>query len=366
MQLLKLRCKPGAQFRLGSRSLDRTDSIIHSDTLFSGLANVWANIFGDVETLCDWFDGDAPKVRMSSGFYAVERRSASEVLNTIYFLPRPPIEVDSDPDEGVKAWKKVRFISLGVYNRLGKLASDQSGLYRSGEKLLEHVNIGGKCLCTAAEIGGTANRAAADNKLAMFTAEPNAPKVHVHKRDDKDAFYTETNLQFRDVPLNGSEFLRGHFYVLIDHSLAETDWNKLLACFRILADEGVGGERSTGKGRFESVEVERLPDELQNLPDSSDLFLSLSMLSPRDQAEFNQLEAYDLTLRGAWTLGNDDEDDGDTKANRTREFHRKQVRLVQEGALLSEEVRGRIVDVSPDNNPSHPIYRNGTAFTIPI
>ncbi len=364
MQLLKLRCKPGAQFRLGARSLDRTDSIIHSDTLFSGLANIWAMTFGDVETLRDWFDGATPKVRMSSGFYAVERRTTDKVLNTIYFLPRPPIDIDLDPDSGVKAWKKIRFISLGVYKQLGRLTSDKPGLYNAAGKLLEHVNIGGRCLCTDAEIGGFTNVDKNNRPLAMFTSTPNAPKVHVHKRVDKDAFYTETNLQFRDVPINGSEYLRGHFYVLVDHSLPDADWKKLLACFRILADEGVGGERSTGKGRFESVQLENLPDELQNRTDRSNLFLSLSMLSPRNQEEFDHLEAYDLTLRGAWTLGQDYEED--TEKNIPREFHRKQVRLVHEGALLSAHVRGRVVDVSPDKNIFHPIYRNGTAFTIPI
>lgn len=366
MELLKLRCRPGAQFRLGSRSLDRTDSIIHSDTLFSGLANVWAMIYGDVETLRNWFDSATTKVRMSSGLYAVERRTKDKVLNTIYFLPRPPIDIDMAPDSGVKIWKKVRFISLGVYKQLGKLTSDQPGLYATSEKLLEHVNIGGKCLCTAAEMGGAGNVAVKNTPPAMFTSQPSAPKVHVHKSEDKDAFYTETNLQFRDVPLNDSEFLRGHFYVLIDHALPEADWNKLLACFRILADEGVGGERSTGKGRLESVEVENLPDELLNLNDRSHLHLSLSMFSPRDQEEFDRLEAYDLTLRGAWTIGKNETEDEDKRDKKSPKFHRKQVRLVHEGALLSSEVRGRIVDVSPDKNGSHPIYRNGTAFTIPI
>ena len=354
MNIIHLKCSPGAQFRLGSASLNRTDAIIHSDTLFSGLATIWAMVYGDVERLAGWLrDGEIPKLQLSSGFYALEHYKADSVIKTIYFIPKPPIDIQLDDGTQYKDWKKIAYISLGVYQKLtaDNLEVSDSGAICCTLNLLDNVVIGKRCLCTSEELMPPKNQ----KPLKAFVAPATSPKVHVHKIGDEDALYSETNLRFKDIPLEDDEFLRGHFYVLVKHQLTEKDWQQVLTCLRILADEGIGGERSTGKGRIESIKVCE-PDPILCQPVSKSKYhLLLSMLAPRKN-EVDSLLQYDLITRGAWTLGK----------NGAGPRHRKQVRLIREGALLSKQVRGRLLDISPDNNKSHPIYRSGVGFSLPL
>ncbi len=119
-----------------------------------------------------------------------------------------------------------------------------------------------------------------------------------------------------------------------------------------MADEGVGGQRSSGKGQFRDVrEVTiTLP-----LPEDASRYLGLSVISPADSSEFETLDRYELFVRGGGSLGWRGEG----------EKHRKQARFVREGAVMSRNIRGSVVDLSPDTETGS-IKRNRRNFAIPI
>ncbi len=328
----------GAQFHLGERELDDTSDILHADTLFSALANVYEMALSGAKTLINLMN--AGKVRFSSGFYAVQFDKRS-----IFFLPKPPFDY-SGVDERKKL-KKVRYISTGVWKRLLSTFDYQNLLNPSCSlDLLTFPSIGGEFVYTDEELAGVEQL---DNKV--FRSTQTAPKVKVHTTDDDDRLYHETTVQFTPIRLENGD-IRGVFYVFLEHTLAPDELKEFMAALRIMADEGIGGQRSSGRGQFASVELVDV-----DLPSISHpaLHLGLSLISTASDTEFHDdLLGYELILRGGGSLGK----------TGIAEEHRRQARFVREGALLRQNITGQFVDVSPKQNMT--ILRNGFNFAIPI
>lgn len=328
----------GAHFHLGERELDDTSDILHADTLFSALANVYEMALSGADTLIGLMNSG--KLRFSSGFYAVKFDKRS-----IFFLPKPPVEYQS-PDARKKL-KKVRYISLGVWKRFLN-TFDYQNLQKPSCSLdlLSFPLIGGEFVYTEEELAGVEQL---DNKV--FRSIQTAPKVKVHTTDDDDRLYHETTVQFTPILLENG-YIQGSFYLFFEHTLAPDELKEFLAAIRILADEGIGGQRSSGRGQFASVELVDV-----DLPSITHpvLYLGLSLISLTSDAEFHQgLLDYELVQRGGGSLGK----------KGIEEKHRRQARFVREGALLRQNIQGRFVDVSPEQNGI--ILRNGFNFAIPI
>ncbi len=338
MQAILLIPENGAQFHLGERELDDTSDILHADTLFSALANVYEMALSGAKTLINLMN--AGKVRFSSGFYAVQFDK-----RTIFFLPKPPFDYSGVDDR--KRLKKVRYISTGVWKRLLSTFDYQNLLNPSCSlDLLTLPSIGGEFVYTDEELAGVEQL---DNKV--FRSTQTAPKVKVHTTDDDDRLYHETTVQFSPIRLENGD-IRGMFYLFLEHTLAPDELKEFMAALRIMADEGIGGQRSSGRGQFASVELVDV-----DLPSISHpaLYLGLSLISTASDTEFHDdLLGYELILRGGGSLGK----------MGIAEEHRQQARFVREGALLRQDITGQFVDVSPKKNGT--ILRNGFNFAIPI
>jgi CRISPR-associated protein Csm4 len=133
----------------------------------------------------------------------------------------------------------------------------------------------------------------------------------------------------------------------------------------VLADEGIGGERSAGYGQFTS-QIEPVPD--QDWPGYSGAdggMLTLSLVHPT-YAEAGQLARswYSLTTRRGWV--------GTPGALAVR---RADVVMLSEGSLLPtspDELFGEMVDVTPPRWPAHvprlsdPLVRWGYALSVGV
>lgn len=339
MQAILLIPENGAQFHLGERELDDTSDILHADTLFSALANVYEMALSGADTLIGLMK--TGRLRFSSGFYAVEYHSQS-----ILFLPKPPVEY-----QGInvrKKLKKIRYLSVGVWKRFLESFDYQHPEYLvCSLDLLSFPSIGGEFVYTEEELAGVEEQL--DNKV--FRSTQTVPKVKVHTTDQEDCLYHETTVQFTPIQLEKG-YISGAFYVFLEHSLAFDELEEFMAAMRIMADEGVGGQRSSGRGQFASVELVDV-----DVPSCQNplFYLGLSLISPANNDEFhNGLHSYELMLRGGGSLG---------KMGKAEE-HRRQARFVREGALLLQNIQGKFVDVSPEQNGT--ILRNGFNFAIPI
>lgn len=339
-----LRCRPNAQFHFGKVASDAnmgladTSDFIHSDTLFSALVSIHARLFSVAETneFVEQFDTGVLKI--SSAFYCLE----SPERKVTYFLPKPmrydaetftdSAEIEISKRDKAKAVKRIRFLSLDLW---------KEGF--SGDELYEHCKQptlqNGTFACTQSE----------EKELGevRFFSRQTLPKVFVHQPTQTDSLYSQTNIQLADNE-NGSKV---HFYFLAEGELSES----FKTCLHILADTGIGGERSTGCGFLEGVDF--LKDSpFENLQGSQRV--ALGLLSPTED-EVSKLKFYKTLLRGGRRLGN-------PEIREDKDVYLQQLRMVREGAVLSETVAGQIVDIPPKNRTKTPFKRYGKGIFLPF
>jgi CRISPR Csm4 C-terminal domain len=136
---------------------------------------------------------------------------------------------------------------------------------------------------------------------------------------------------------------------------ADKEWEaRVRSAVRLLADTGFGGERSRGWGRAASPQFSDASNLFGNAAANGTWWL-LSLYSPgeTDVVDWSHGE-YSTATRGGWT---------DSQAGAGP---KKQVRMIEEGSVLSAgELRGRAVDVAPDGF-AHPVYRAGFALAVPV
>lgn len=144
------------------------------------------------------------------------------------------------------------------------------------------------------------------------------------------------------------------------------------ACLRLLADNGIGTDRSSGNGAFEwtSEDWDTLQLEVPDNP--AGRWMALSLFIPKTEKDMGVLgqAAYELTKRGGYISSSTDEDYA------LLTIRKKSVYAFEEGSMLQcdDAPEGQIVDLRPNesllNNKEqktalHPVYRSGRALFIP-
>ena len=154
---------------------------------------------------------------------------------------------------------------------------------------------------------------------------------------------------------------------------AETAWaGKVEGAFRLLADTGFGGRRSSGWGRTEAPQFEQgtLPGLLMpklgralgnggngRADAGTSLYWLLSLYSPTgtDAVDWSGGD-YQLVSRG-----------GHIESAGASSTKKKRARMISEGSVLAANVEpaGAVVDVAPDGF-AHPVYRSGLALALKL
>ena len=251
MEVAILKCLPNTQFHLGKSSLENSFHVIHSDTLFSAIITVFNQVYpDDVDDLVGAFkNGD---IKISSAFHCLEYNS-NEYL---FFLPKPQ-KYHYVGGTKIKESKKIKYFSVGVWNQ----APHPDDLLEGPRAL-----IGGTHLVTDEELerlgikppNGSSKREQLNKRLqeVKFVKEVIYPKVRVHADSQTDVFYHQVNVQLQALDFWGKasrQKNQTHFYFLLEYRSATPFADRVKQIIRLLADEGIGGERSTGCGSFEYV-----------------------------------------------------------------------------------------------------------------
>ena len=124
MLLVKLISKRRNYFSIGKDYTNNTSVVVHSDTLFSAICNNLRLIYGR-SVLEDFLTAisessavNKTPFRISSCFHYVDVYRESELVNTLYFLPKPSIRLPFDPvsqqnlNESSKLFKKIEICLL--------------------------------------------------------------------------------------------------------------------------------------------------------------------------------------------------------------------------------------------------------------
>jgi CRISPR type III-A-associated RAMP protein Csm4 len=335
---LLIRLRPTGPWRIGpdSGDRDRVDRVFHSDSLYSACTSAMSQL-GLLE---EWLDATAravePAVRLGSLFPFQG--------DTLYVTP--PNTLWPPQASSKIRWKGARFVPLSVVESLvaGRAISEDRWL------------IDGASECLIPMVAPM-----------MTPPSPGPFRVSVRSSAAADrngtavAPHSTACLEF--TPSSGLWTIAA-----FSNSAAREHWTApLTAALRLLADSGLGGERSRGWGRSEMPEITagELPGLLLR-PSSfqhggsqagAPAWWLLSLFHPAssDWVDWSQ-GSYALTIRGGRVESSSGWGEG-----------KKPTRMVTEGSVIvaAAEPRGGATDVAPDGF-AHPVYRAGFALAIQI
>jgi CRISPR/Cas system CSM-associated protein Csm4 (group 5 of RAMP superfamily) len=341
-----VRFRPAGPWRIGpdSGARDRTDCIYHSDTLFSAVTHAMAQM-GSLE---EWLDATArnaegPAVRFSSCF---------PFLEDVNFVVPPRSVWPPAPSAKVR-WGNARFVPLSVTSAL--LSEQQLGD--------DWWRVDGPSECLLPAEG-------------PYISGPFRTSVRAHAAVDR--------VRSSGVEVHRTaclEFAKGAGLWAVAsfaNDEAEARWKESVkAALRLLADTGLGGERSLGWGRSEAPEFNEgaLPDLIlppvvtpapaetapegespaRPAPETAWWLLSLFSPGPQDAVDW-QRGSYSIRNRG-----------GRVESPARSGDPKKVLPMVEEGSVLvaAAAPRGTAPDVAPDGFP-HPVLRAGFALAIPV
>jgi CRISPR type III-A-associated RAMP protein Csm4 len=322
---LLIRLRPTGPWRIGpdSGDRDRVERIFHSDALFSAVTSAIARLGG----LEEWLDATArteePAVRFSSCF---------PFQGDTRFIVAPR-NVWPPPASPKVRWKGARFTPLDVVKSL-----------LSGRAIGEDKwTIDGPSECL---VPMSSNPVTGPFRVAVHTS------AAMDREGVAVAPHSTACLEF--TPGSGLWFLAA----FSDDAARERWTGPLTGAIRLLADSGMGGERSRGWGRFEMPEI-RSGDLSQLLFDSpgSGAYWLLSLFHPAesDGVDWNQGN-YAIATR----VGRVESEAGWGEIKQS-------TRMIAEGSVLvsSSDLRGSVKDVAPEGF-AHPVYRSGHAIAIPV
>jgi len=302
--LYKLKFKSPLHVGFREEFLESTEDYIHSDTLFSAFCNSYLLFYGEkkLNELLEKFKTGQPPFLISSSFYWIG--------NELYF----PIPLNQFPAE--KEFKKVKFIDMTNFEKI-----------REGKKIEE--------LMKSEDIEKL-------NKDLSSAIQRNIiPRVRINRLNKKTEYFHFSEITFSQ---NSGLF----FLVEFKESSFQKEFDAVL---NLLGDEGLGGDRTVGKGLFKVVEKKKI--EFKTFSDE-DSFVLLSLTYPKEE-EIKYLRDgfYEIISREGYIF---------SPFGKT--LRRKSIRMVKEGAVVRKEIKGEIVEVTPREFKRHPVYRYGLAFSL--
>ncbi len=314
MKFIVCRLKPKGPLHLGEREAWREGSaeFIHSDTLFSAFCHCYQLLYGkdELEDLLNLFCSPKPPFYFSSAF---------PLWQGDYYFPVPKNQLPT-----TKEAKKIQFI-------------EKTGL----ERLLE---------------GSILEEVIHTTKYIPAMTEPNYPWVLENVPRVSLSRYSNHPIEDGGYFHFGLVFYRpdAELFFLIKYDNVNFQ-KKVEATIRLIADEGIGGDRSSGKGLMHPPVFDKL--EI-NTPNNADGVLSLSLYYPSDEKELNGINKsfYDLIERKGYIY-----------SPYGMSLRRKTIRMFTEGSVFPEQPLkyGRLVNVKPDMFEHHNVYRYGFIFALP-
>jgi len=297
-------------FHVGEREniLEKTEVYIHSDTLFSAFCHNYLLLYGSkkLENLLEKFTQGNPPFKISSAFPWWDDK---------FFFPIPLNQIPKE-----KELKKITFIEKDGFEKLllgqplEEIAKNFQTIPTQKEKSKpwETVNV--------PRIG-----------LSRLTNHPGENYFHFG-----EVIYQENSGLFFLIDFKDENFEK-----------------EFKATMNLMSQEGIGGDRTVGKGLF------KIPEFLDlefNLPQTLDATITLSLYSPTKE-EIPEIRKgyYEIKERSGYIyspLG--------------RNIRRKSIRMIVEGSVFPGDKKGQLANVTPEIfQDKHKIYRYGLYFSLP-
>lgn len=350
MNLYKLITPNNTKIRVGKTGWNDSDDIIHSDTLFSAVINCYVLLYGQDKVKNFIYEFENGNIKISSIFYSVDIFENENFIKTINFLPKPflriqPLEQKKNENPAdTKKIKKIKFVSEKLFSDIIENYDIKS--YISNTDLINNrYAVGDEFCCCYDELEHSFKKSFKN----IVTEQKNAidrETAQVKKDEqEKGQLFNEIDIELTQIKGN-NYILKPNLYFFVDiNSDFEKQFN---ASVRLMCDEGLGGERSFGKGLFKGLKI--IENHKTNFSNPSDIFVNLSLLNPQKELDLfkNSVISYDSIIRGGWI----------------NNIRKKNVRMIKEGSVFKNKINGQLVDVSYNKFNKHKIYQNGIGFYL--
>jgi len=354
MKFLAVKIKPRSSFHLGEREEWREGSkaYIPADTLFSALVHCYQLLYGDTDNFIGEFREDPPFL-LSSAFPFWR--------DDLYFpLPRNKFLLPEDI-QSLKNMLKEKYSGEGRKSRCNKSLNvkdikkiqyvNLSALIYllSGEKLISFIQkyLDDRSLKTLPLlIDSEVEEKTQPERSKIPWKINNVPRIALNRLTSHPG---ENFFHFGEVYYEKQAGL----FVLVKINRPEWE-NKIKALFYLLSHEGVGGDRTCGKGILEKPEFIQI--ELPEIENGDGIYC-LSPYYPPDNERAGLAEGYyELEERKGYIF-----------SPWGRSLRRRSIRLFVEGSVFprDKERRGALVDVTPEAFKAHPVYRYGLLLSLP-
>ena len=309
---------------------EMTDEILHSDTLFSSIISRWNTFYDDnMEEIIK-----NPPFLISSAFPFKEDE---------FFFPRPMVRIRKEEDDDVyigKKLKKVKFLSKILFEKV-----------LNGEEIKFSNEILEKNTFQNGIFWTNYNCSELPEEKQIVYKKVEKPRVIIDRiKNSSQIFYFNEIFYSKNAGL--------FFLVRFNEEKFRKKFQTILS---FLGDEGIGGDRSSGKGLFKLDIVENF--ELRT-PETSEFFTSLSLYHPtKEEIEKGLLKnsSYELITRKGWIY-----------SNSATSIRKKSLRMFKEGSVftnIGKELYGDIKKVFEKNSELgilHDVYRYGIGFCVPL
>ncbi|MDK2782084.1 MAG: CRISPR-associated protein Csm4 [Archaeoglobi archaeon] len=172
-----------------------------------------------------------------------------------------------------------------------------------------------------------------------FFEKHEVPKVSLDRVTANSNIYYLSSLKFK----KGSGM-----YFIVDGDLRKID-----IALRYLSDEGIGGKRTWGLGKFEYNNKSKCDFRIKA---KGELFVTLSLTYPTD---LKSIKYWKPVVRSGWI-------------NSPKGSYRKpKIIMASEGSVFKEEEQGKLLDLDEVANANfhsklgHRVFVNGKSFLIP-
>ncbi len=233
----------------------------------------------------------------------------------------------------IKEFKKINFISKDYLDRI-----------------IQGNEINNSLIHKDFILNGCWNNRKVEEGALLFKTNEN-PHIILDRISNSTQIFYKTEVYFSKVPQTG-------LFFIVD--VRDELLPKFETILRFLGDEGIGADRTIGKGLFEVEEIKNF-----SLPAyyGTNFYYLLSMYSP-NESEFDSIlpkeSFYDFEIRKGWISNNT--------------LRRKSLRMFTEGSVIKMKdnivPKGMIQKVLNKNdypeNLKTDIFRSGQVIAVPI
>jgi CRISPR-associated protein Csm4 len=352
---------PQSPFHLGEHGigLEETTAFIHSDTLVAAIISAWVKFYGEAH-LPPYFqvkpDVDDDAFAQKTPPFLIS--SAFPYVRDCYFFPRPLMALEPEgetPENISKLLKKASFISKTIFDAYIAEEASEPPRAKPDPKTGQRDNLiqKNRLQVTAKEKYALQSLADANGEIMVFT-EQEVPRV------TPDRITSASNIFYFARILFGKDC--GYFFLI--RYLDENIKLKFRTVMRLLGEQGLSGDRSSGHGRF-TPDFTAPPITFEIPHDDPNHFISLSLLYPTCDNLRNGLldgnAAYDFIVRDGWFYS--------PKSHQSHIKRRQKRRMFTEGSVFcgAPDCRyGTVANVKPPDFSGHAVFRWGVGFPVGV